>query len=1137
MKKERIIRVIAIMTIIVMLLTTLASCDLSRFAGQDGADGKDGVDGKSAYELAVEKGYQGTLEQWLASLVGEAGAPGKDGTDGKDGADGKDGVDGEDGKDGADGKDGLNGKSAYELAVENGYTGTLTEWLESLIGKDGLNGINGANGADGKDGLNGKSAFELACEAGFEGTLVEWLDSLIGEKGDKGDKGDQGEQGIQGEKGDKGDQGEKGEQGDKGETGATGATGANGKSAYELAVENGYEGTLTEWLVSLAGKDGLNGKDGADGKDGIDGEDGEDGENGKSAFELAVDNGYRGTLQDWLATLVGAKGDKGDKGDDGVGIASILINENGELVITYTDGVVVNVGTVVGADGLKGDKGDQGEQGIQGEKGDKGDQGEQGIQGEQGVQGEKGDKGDQGEQGIQGDKGETGVGIASTTVDANGNIVITYTDGTVTVIEHNWVYSYTLKPATCTETGIDLYSCADCCMARLVTTNAMGHTIVIDEAIEATCTTTGLTEGKHCARCSTVFVYQTTIPVKDHIEVIDAGIEATCTSTGLTEGKHCFVCGTVLIAQQIIDIKHIESDWIIDIEVTKTQNGARHTECTICGNTLKEEIIYSTGSEGLKYTLNKDRVSYSVTGIGTCTDTDIVIPSRYNGLPVTSIGESAFSWKWEIISVTILDGVTKIENDAFVGCISLVSITIPESLTSIADWAFSSCLSLVEICNKSSLNISVGSNDYGAIASCAKNIITDESDSLIDVVGDYIFYVDGATVYLLKYTGTDTEINIPEYEGAEKYVIDAVAFLRKSIDNIEIPDFVTDIGDYAFAGTGIKGITIPDSVDSIGYSVFYFSHTDLHNTVTSIIYEGTIEQWEKISKNSYWDETYQIKEYTIYCTDGEISADGTITYYEKASEGLEFTLNGDGVSYSVTGIGSCKDVDVIIPSEYEGLPVTQIGEDAFSNLIQQYSVNSLIIPNTVTKIGSGAFYNCGIGKLMFTNSVKTVNSGAFSNSGIKEVNFIGNMTDWCGITFGGTDRNPMLNVESFYINGELMTGVVISASVTTLKSYTFVTAPNLTSVVFEQGVKTINSNAFYDCDAITEITISKSITKISSNAFYKCNSLVKINYIGTIDEWNEIVKESKWDYDSGNYTVYCFDGTIAKNGTVIYYED
>ena len=158
-------------------LTDAQKEELRGPAGTAGKDGKDGVDGQN----------------------GQDGAPGKDGVDGKDGADGKDGVDGApgaDGKDGVDGKDGADGKSAFELAVDGGYQGTQSEWLESLKGvdgkdgidglpgKDGVDGQNGADGkdgVDGKDGADGKSAYELAVEGGYQGTQAEWLESLKGE--------------------------------------------------------------------------------------------------------------------------------------------------------------------------------------------------------------------------------------------------------------------------------------------------------------------------------------------------------------------------------------------------------------------------------------------------------------------------------------------------------------------------------------------------------------------------------------------------------------------------------------------------------------------------------------------------------------------------------------------------------------------------------------------------------------------------------------------------------------------------------------------------------------------------------------------------------------------------------------------
>ncbi|MBQ9112394.1 MAG: hypothetical protein IJY08_02325, partial [Clostridia bacterium] len=78
------------------------------------------------------------------------------------------------------------------------------------------------------------------------------------------------------------------------------------------------------------------------------------------------------------------------------------------------------------------------------------------------------------------------------------------------------------------------------------------HTEVADAAVEATCTETGLTEGKHCSVCETVITAQEIIPAKGHTEIAVNGKEATCTEGGLTEGKECSVCGEILVAQEAI---------------------------------------------------------------------------------------------------------------------------------------------------------------------------------------------------------------------------------------------------------------------------------------------------------------------------------------------------------------------------------------------------------------------------------------------------------------------------------------------------------------------------------------------------------------------------------------------------------
>ncbi len=98
-----------------------------------------------------------------------------------------------------------------------------------------------------------------------------------------------------------------------------------GKSAYEIAVENGFVGTESEWLATLTG------------------------EIGHSAYEVAVENGFVGSKSDWLASLQGIQGKKGDtgaKGDRGIGVASVYVDEHLHLIVVMTDGQKTDAGYV-----------------------------------------------------------------------------------------------------------------------------------------------------------------------------------------------------------------------------------------------------------------------------------------------------------------------------------------------------------------------------------------------------------------------------------------------------------------------------------------------------------------------------------------------------------------------------------------------------------------------------------------------------------------------------------------------------------------------------------------------------------------------------------------------------------------------
>lgn len=199
------------------------------------------------------------------------------------------------------GSDGKDGESAYDIAVRNGYSGTETEWLDSLKGEKGDIGETGNDGAD------GLSAYQIWINAGNTGTEADFLASL------KGSKGDAGEQGVPGK---------------NGQDGQAGKNGIDGYSAYQIWINAGNTGTEADFLASLKGERGENGTDGDDGSPGLD---------GLSAYQIWINEGNHGTEADFIASLKGEKGQTGDSGENGFS-PIVTINEETEGIrITITD--------------------------------------------------------------------------------------------------------------------------------------------------------------------------------------------------------------------------------------------------------------------------------------------------------------------------------------------------------------------------------------------------------------------------------------------------------------------------------------------------------------------------------------------------------------------------------------------------------------------------------------------------------------------------------------------------------------------------------------------------------------------------------------------------------------------------------
>ena len=159
--------------------------------------------------------------------------------------------------------------------------------------------------------------------------------------------------------------------------------------------------------------------------------------------------------------------------------------------------------------------------------------------------------------------------------------------------------------------------------------------------------------------------------------------------------------------------------------------------------------------------------------------------------------------------------------------------------------------------------------------------------------------------------------------------------------------------------------------------------------------------------------------------------------------------------------------DVVIPAEHRGKPVTGIGSFAFYNCP---GLTSVTIPNSVTSIGSYAFDEC---------------------TGLTGV-YITDIAAWCRISFDNPSANPLYYAKKLYLNGTLVTDLVIPSGVTGIGSYAFYECPCLTSVTIPDSVTSIGSDAFEGCTGLASVTIGNGVTSIGSDAFSRCYHLTSV---------------------------------------------
>ena len=401
----------------------------------------------------------------------------------------------------------------------------------------------------------------------------------------------------------------------------------------------------------------------------------------------------------------------------------------------------------------------------------------------------------------------------------------------------------------------------------------------------------------------------------------------------------------------------------------------------------------------LTYKIENGKVT--ITDCYTSLSGDIVLPSKIEGKPVTSIGSYAFYDCSSLTSITIPNSVASISGWAFGYCSSLTSITIPSSVTSIGERAFYGCSSLASI----TIPNSVTSIGIGAFYGC-ENLTSITIPDSVTSIGIGAFR---DCTSLTSITIPDSVTNIDDY-----------AFYGcKGLTSVTIPDSVTRIGSYAFYDcSSLTSITIPNSVASISGLAFGYCSSltsiTIPNSVTSI---GDSAFWHCSSLTSvtipnsvtsigdsafdYCSKLIQInvdKANMVYSSVNGVLFNQDKTELIRYPEGKTYTSYA--IPNSVTSIGDdafsgCSSLtSITIPNG-----VTSIGNYAFSNCS---SLTSITIPDSVTSIGDSAFWWCvSLTSITIPDSVTSIDLYAFFGcNSLKDVYYSGTQEQWKKISIG-----------------------------------------------------------------------------------------------------------------------------------------
>ena len=525
-------------------------------------------------------------------------------------------------------------------------------------------------------------------------------------------------------------------------------------------------------------------------------------------------------------------------------------------------------------------------------------------------------------------------------------------------------------------------------------------------------------------------------------------------------------------------------------------------------------------SEGLEYALNSDKKSYTCIGAGTFAGAALKIPTFYEGMPVTSVADGAFTGnlllaeaelprlltsigggsgnkgafedceKLKTVKFHEESSLQAVGNRAFRDCAALTLSALPDTVGTVGDYAFYGCTALTEPLLPSALE-TLG--DY-AFYGCNQFEEVSVPDGTV-LVGNYAFAACTAVerVYL---PDSVTTIGVNAFGNCENLVEARLPQDLEKISNelfwgcgklaeISIPASVTVIGYDAFRGcAALTEVIIPDNVTAVYGNAFsgciglrdIFIPASVQKTGNPVFDTSIFIYCAADAKLSGWGERWQgYSARVIYSCTGERG---------QTQDGFRWAERNDGTMILVGGPSGQAAVE--IPAQINGKNVSTLADSAFQNYS---SLTSIVIPDTVERIGENVFYGCSSLQSMTLPFLGNDRDGTTASDVgylFRSATFIPAQLRTVCVTDART-----VGANAFYGCSGLRT-VSLNDGIESIGNSAFAERGYLSSFSLPEGLVTIGEKAFYNCQNLPTLTFPDTLKSIGNNAFYHCRAMTRL---------------------------------------------